>query len=101
MHYGTYTNELYQSKITPALILNPGEGDFAVSQGLPVRTVSANVSPYAGENFRKKQASHIHVHAGQSDTLRGSTACLTIAPEQAELFFDSGVGEQGTVHIKR
>ena len=54
MHYGTYTNELYQSKITPALILNPGEGDFAVSQGLPVRTVSANVSPYAGGKLSEK-----------------------------------------------
>jgi hypothetical protein len=101
MHYGTYTNEMYQSKITPALILNPGEGDFAVSQGLPVRTVSANVSPYAGENFRLKQASQVHIHAGQSAAMRGSTGCLTIAPEQAQLFFESEIGRMGTVHIKR
>jgi hypothetical protein len=100
-HFGSATNEIYQAKNTPALILNPGTGDFSVSQGLPVRTMAENVSPYAGENFRLKQASHIHIHAGQSAAMRGSTACLTIAPEQAQFFFESEVGKNGTLHIKR
>ena len=100
-HYGSTSNEVYQSKNTPALILRPGTGGFAEQQGLPVRTMTANLSPYAGDNFRRKQASQVHVHTGQSATLRGSTACLTIAPDQAQAFFESEIGDTGTVHIRR
>ena len=101
MHYGSSTNNIYQSKIIPALILNPAEGGFDEQQGLPVRTVGENVSPYAGKNHFLKHASHVHVHAGQFGELRGSTACLTIDPQQANLFFESEIGQNGTLHIKR
>lgn len=100
-HFGNSTNETYQAKNIPALILNPGTGNFTAGQGLPVRTINENTSPIAGENFRLKQASRVHVHAGQSDTQRGSMACLTIAPDQAQAFFASQIGNSGTIHIKR
>lgn len=100
-HYGSVTNEVYQSKTMPALILNPGQGGFDQKQGLPVATVSENISPYAGNNYRLKQASHIHVHPGRSANERGSAACLTIDPEQAQVFFESEIGQTGTLHIRR
>ena len=100
-HYGTVTNEFYESKTMPALILNPGQGGFDQKQGLPVPTVDENISPYAGKNYRLKLASHIHIHPGRSASERGSAACLTIAPEQAMIFFASEIGSNGTVHIRR
>lgn len=100
-HYSSVTNEVYQSKAMPGLILNPGGGGFEQRQGLPVATVSENISPYAGNNYRLKQASRIHVHPGRSASERGSTACLTIDPDQSKVFFESEIGQTGTVHIKR
>jgi hypothetical protein len=100
-HFGTLTNEVYRSKNTPALILNPGTGGFEEAQGTAVRTVNANMGPLAGKNYGLKLATHVHVHPGLSAESRGSTACLTIAPDQAQMFFGSEIGKTGTVHIRR
>jgi hypothetical protein len=101
IHYGTITNSVFGAKNTPALILNPGNETAAARQGRPMATIEENESPYAGANWGLRQASQVHVHTGLSSTNRGSTACLTIAPEHARLFFDSAIGNSGAIRINR
>jgi len=101
LHYSTYTNDVYQSETTPVLILNPGTQGFSEIQGMAVKTTTENISPFAGDNFRLKQASHIHILTGKSSSRRGSTGCLTINPDQARAFFESAIGNTGMVHIRR
>ena len=98
LHYGLVTNTIFKSKITPALILNPsGTG----GRGSPIPTLDINKSPSAGDNYGLYQASQIHVHCGLTHKLKGSTGCLTIAPEQATSFFLSEISNTGVIHILR
>jgi hypothetical protein len=100
-HFGSVTNGVFNDKVTPALILNPGEEGSVGSRGLVVPTLEVNESPYSGQNYGLAQASQIHVHAGLSESLRGSAGCLTIKPSQAKSFFTSRIGTIGMVHVSR
>ncbi len=100
-HFGTLANIFFNSKLSPALILNAGAELNGKGRGGAVPTINVNRSPLAGDNFGLHQATEIHVHTGLSQTLRGSSGCLTIEPDEAKAFFDSKISFYGTIHIMR
>ena len=100
-HFGGLINPVFHSRVSPALIINPGAEFATKGRGGIVPTVNTNMSQFAGDNIGLCQASEIHVHAGFSQTLKGSYGCITIRPEDARQFFDSKIAFSGILHIIR